>query len=586
MSMANIDLFPVFLRSYGNLADHLNSQLEGRTSKAKGDIFAKFTSRIIPRTEIGIKSEFVADDIKLQQHSYDDGVDIECHNSDKSKILYIQCKLSLKNTGDFDAIISKFENHHKKFYPSAQIQQQRLLNIENEMQETKKSEVSYMIVTLSNMERILPNYENSQLSSKKFYNELKSNGRIYVLDGPAILPILQSEYRKMHIMPTNLEMHLATPPLQKDYVYIGIISAQELKECYDKFGDALFFGNIRNFLGITSGKKRLNSGRENVNEKIIETAEREPDKMLARNNGITFRARKVQKLENDTLLLDDASIVNGCQTTMCLVQAPKPEAFVLIKIVEISDSWDIAKAANFQNRVEQIELELAEYIRPQNVKTFGNRAGFHVDQGSAKGSVYDVFDTIYQEKVSYEEVYYLFIGFFSRTINNVFNTNYTELRDDLLECLQSQKLDSEETFNILFNLYLFSQDGKEATEKNYKSSTYKSIFQRFWKEYKPNYRAFLTILAACGCTNTNIYDKSVNFSDFLYNVRIILENESEKFVRYYQYAFEAVAHRIMSSDKDESEILRTMYDTLRTVNFNNLYKQLRLVADGHEPRAK
>jgi hypothetical protein len=257
-----------------------------------------------------------------------------------------------------------------------------------------------------------------------------------------------------------------------------------------------------------------------------------------------------------------------------------------VKIVEISDSWDIAKAANFQNRVEQIELELAEYIRPQNVKTFGNRAGLHVDHSSAKESVYDVFDTIYQEKVSYEEVYYLFIGFFSRTVNNVFNTNYTELRNDLLEYLQSQKLDSEETFNILFNLYLSSQDGKEATEKNYKSSSYKSIFQRFWKEYKPNYRAFLTILAACGCTNTNIYDKSVSFGDFLRDIRIILENENDKFVRYYQYAFEAVAHRIMSSDKDENEILRTMYDTLRTVNFNNLYKQLRLVADGHEPKAK
>src|SRR5690242_10925819 len=117
MSTVAIDQFPIFLRSYGNLADHLNSQLDGLTSNTKGSIFARFTSKIIPLTEVGLRSEFDAEDIKIRQHSHDDGVDIECTSSDKSRILYVQCKLTLRNVSDFDAIISKFENYQKKFHP-------------------------------------------------------------------------------------------------------------------------------------------------------------------------------------------------------------------------------------------------------------------------------------------------------------------------------------------------------------------------------------------------------------------------------------------------------------------------------------
>ena len=59
-------------------------------------------------------------------------------------------------------------------------------------------------------------------------------------------------------------------------------------------GDALFFENIRDFLGTTSGKVVTN--RSTVNEEIIKTISKEPDKMLARNNGLTFRATKVDSI--------------------------------------------------------------------------------------------------------------------------------------------------------------------------------------------------------------------------------------------------------------------------------------------------
>jgi hypothetical protein len=127
MRLPTIDQFPLFLQSYGNLVDHLNSQLDDLTSKGKGDIFARFTSKIIPLTEVGLKSEFDADDIKIRQHSHDEGVDIECINNDRSRILYVQSKLTLRNASEFDTIISKFENYQRKFHPDSQIFQPLLL---------------------------------------------------------------------------------------------------------------------------------------------------------------------------------------------------------------------------------------------------------------------------------------------------------------------------------------------------------------------------------------------------------------------------------------------------------------------------
>lgn len=581
MSIANLDQFPFFLQAYDNLQDHLNSQLDGLNPKEKGDMFVDITTKLIPLTEIGIRTQF--EKIERCQHSYDDGVDIICRNAEGTKVLYVQCKLSMKGVEAFDSVISKFNNYLKKHHSSSQ---GLLPLVEMLDREDKKKfpDISFMIVTLSKLENILTIYRQSHLPSKTFYEELKENDQFIYLDGPRILPLLQVAYRKMHILPTNVLIHLDTPPIQKGSVYLGIISATELKCCHDTFGDALFLENIRSFLGATSGKKKVDPNRENVNEAILETAQNVPEQMLARNNGITFRARKIHKVEDNILQLEEASIVNGCQTTMCLIQAPSPEAFVLVKIVESPDAWNIAKTANFQNRIEQIELLLANYIRPQLLQSIGTKAEVHVHQGTYT-SLFDVFSAIYREQIAYDEIYSLFIGFFSKDMNNVINTNYTELRDDLLRTLQSQDGPREDTFYTLFELYRAANDGRRLVEETYTDESYRSIFKRFWEENKPNYRSILTILTACIFVDTNIYDKYIDpegFRNFLLTLRLALATDRNKFVRYYQYTFETIAISLIDTEKDKNEILRTMYDSLRKAKFNNLYKKVRLFVDGRE----
>jgi hypothetical protein len=551
------------------------------SSNQKGDVLVDLTTKIIPLTELGVLSQF--EEIVPRKHSHDDGVDIECRTADKSKIMYVQCKFSLKSADDLDSIFSKFEHFYEKFHPKTE-KQQSLFDFFDGSNENKSSNITFMIITFSKIGKILPAYESKAYSSRHFYQQLKNNKQISFLDGPAILSLLQAAFRKLHILPTNVTLHLETAPLKKDNVYIGIVSAKELKDCYDVFGDALFLDNIRSFLGFTSGKKKVDPSRDNVNEKILETARDFPNKMLEKNNGITFRAKHVSKVDDQDLLLDEASIVNGCQTTMCLIQSPKPEACVLVKIVETSDSWDIAKSANFQNKVEQIELELASYIRPQSVKMFGNKAGFYVKHDTYR-SVFDVFSSIHQDKVAYDEIYYLFIGLFSRNINNIVNTNYTELRNDLLEAIQVDTNLREETFYTLFELYKTSLIGREQVEDVYSDDSYKNIFQRFWKDNKPNYRSLLTILAACVCVNTNIYDKSVSLRDFLNKLTSSLEGNKNDYISYYMYTFEMVANSLIDLDKDENDILRTMYDNLKRAKFDNLFKKVRLIADREKKRS-
>ena len=155
----------------------------------------------------------------------------------------------------------------------------------------------FLIVTLSKVtDRLISEYEKSRRPSRAFYDKLKAEERIYILDGPRILPLTQAAYRKMHVLPSNIKIQLQQPPLKHDDVYIGIISSQEIRRCYDQFGDSLFFENIREFLGYTKDKTKQ---RDNVNNAILQTVESEPSRMLARNNGITFRASKVELVDDD-----------------------------------------------------------------------------------------------------------------------------------------------------------------------------------------------------------------------------------------------------------------------------------------------
>ncbi len=117
-------------------------------------------------------------------------------------------------------------------------------------------------------------------------------GRIVIVDGPRILTLLQNLYKKTHLIPSDITLVSKNKWHESDGVFLGTLSGIQVVELYQKHGDALFFENIRDFLGTTSGK--VVTTRSTVNQEIIKTIKDDPEKMLARNNGLTFRASEVR----------------------------------------------------------------------------------------------------------------------------------------------------------------------------------------------------------------------------------------------------------------------------------------------------
>jgi hypothetical protein len=434
------------------------------------------------------------------------------------------------------------------------------------------------------LEGILKRYEKREYASKDFYRQLVAKSRLHFIGGDQILSILQAAYRKTSQLPADLVLNLETPVIHKDNVFVGIISSTELRALYDQFGDALFFENIRDFLGPAKGRERV--GRTTPNDEIIKTIATRPDKMLERNNGIVFRADKVELGESDSQLrLSRGSVVNGCQTTMCLVEYAKEPSCVPVKVVQTSDSWDIAKAANYQNSVADIDLDLARNLRPQLAKRAATISGIQIDDGEK--SVFQIIDEIYDRRVAYDETRLLYIGLFSRTPNNVFAANYTELMHDLIDRFYEEDPYGTKTFETLFALQGASQEGLREAEATFTHPEYTGMFQRFYKEDNPTYRCFVNILALCGAVDVNIADRKADglaeyerMKGFLDGTRAILENRRERFLKCYRHAVKIWMQEMLPTDRDDDmEIRRVMGSRSRSANFTNMFRKLCMEAD-------
>ena len=441
--------------------------------------------------------------------------------------------------------------------------------------------LSFMIVTSSDLHGIIPRYEKSGRPSLPFYNDLQRNGLFHVIDGPSLIPILQKAYRKLHILPSNFTLAFEQNFIHMGDVYIGVLDGNQLRKLYEQFGDALFLENIREFLGSVGNRDSLTD----VNREMLETLEKEPQRFLAKNNGITFRAGSVSEIDSRTICLKEASIVNGCQTTMSIMQHPGDNCYVLVKVVGSEHSWEIAKAANFQNKIDRIDLDLAEYIRPRDIRAAASRAGIGFKyQMEFDDSAFAILEVIYQNQISYQEIRSLFIGLFSRNPNNTIDPDYSQLRIDIIERLYAADPKGEKTFNILFKVQALIHEAAQKTQATFRGKEYASAFQRFWKDAKPNYRAFLAILTICGCLRQNIYDKNygLDYSKmmaFIKSLEKMVNEHSETFVRYYRLAFRTVASQIIKDETDRAITLKKLYQQMHRAKFSQLYLQICINAD-------
>lgn len=500
-----------------------------------------------------------------------------------------QSKYKVRSKDELDTIISKFKNFETSLTPAPPAPS---LFPETEDLPHPTPIPTFALATSSKLEGIVKKYEASALASREYYRQLLGEKRLFFVDGPRILTLLQHLYKKTHLIPSTVTLRSKIQWHNCEGVYLGAVSGMDLAALYEKHGDALFFENIRDFLGTTSGK--VVTTRSTVNEEIIKTVSQEPSKMLARNNGLTFRAEEVTIGEDGSAELSMAAIVNGCQTTMCLVRcAPvSDQCLVQVKVVRTKDAWDIAKAANYQNPVTRVDPDLARYLRPQLVRRVALTLGYAVETETSV-SASSVLNTIYQTKVDYDELKVLVLGLFSRRPNNLFDGNYTELRGDILEKLYDQQGGDEAVFSVLLLLLKESRAALSLCERIYSGEEYAPLFRRFYMDDKPRYRVYFAIAAVCALLRDDLSERSTETSDellrtnrFLASARSELENHADSYHDAFLLTFLAIADSVLDipTGKPEGEIAQTMYNRISTTAFSSLYKKVLMRMDSDKQR--
>ncbi|GIJ30697.1 hypothetical protein Vqi01_58590 [Micromonospora qiuiae] len=451
----------------------------------------------------------------------------------------------------------------------------------------KASEPVYVIATATKTQRLLELYQESKRSSRKFYDTLMAEGRLLVVDGPELLRTLQSVYRKSFEVPSELLLKAVTDWLKVKNVRLGVVTGGELIRLYDTHGDGLFFENIRSFLGL-----ERNQDRESVNRRIVKTVEIHPEKMLERNNGITIRASKVRSTGSGALKLENASIVNGCQTTMCIVASRdqvEDTLLVPVKVIESAESWQVAHSANYQNRVRQIDLDLARYLRPQLVQRAAARMGIAVKPDASQG-VTDLIATISDMQITYEDTKAFYKGVFSERPTNVFDNNYNKLQTSVLDVIYEHEDLSDKVFEALFGLSGAGRKGREESVRVY-SSTENKYFQRF---QKPEYNAYISLLAAGAVAGVNLAKRehSANAEaerllGFLAAAKEVAEVKTQEFVDAYLMSYELLSEAAFASITAESGdalVSQEMWRKITQTPYESYYNTLRMRMQGELAR--
>lgn len=578
---------PEFLESFENLAAHFDEHFDELGSNERGDTFLDLALKVLSLSSEGQAFPTLR---PSEKKSHDGGVDIYAAQSDDGRILGAQSKYKVRGKEDFDSIISKFKDYEASRTP--QPQEPTLFPLDQV--NATPSALTFALCTSSKLEGIIARYKTSTLASVDFYRQLLDEGRFFYVDGPRILIILQNLYKKTHLIPSNIVLRSLSAWHESQGVSLGTVSGADLVELYEKHGDALFFENIRDFLGTTSG--RVVTTRSTVNEEIIKTIKTEPLKMLARNNGVTFRATEVVIQSDGTAELSMAAIVNGCQTTMCLVHCSPvaPDCLVQVKVVQTTDAWDIAKAANYQNPVTRVDLDLARYLRPQLVRRVALALGYAVETDTSV-SASSVLNTIYRTKVDYEELRTLVLGLFSRQPNNLFEANYTELRGDVLEELYDEKGGDEAVFGVLLLLLKESRQALENCAATYSGPEYAGLFKRFYNDDRPRYRVYFAISAICALLRDDLSTRSIETAQevarmrsFLLRTRTILENDADPYHEAFLHAFLAIADSVLDipSGKSDTEISLAMFKKISGMAFSSVHKKVLMRIDAEEQRAR
>lgn len=185
----------------------------------------------------------------------------------------------------------------------------------------------------------------------------------------------------------------------------GYIATVNLKKYFDfvtkdkKVRENVLESNIRHFQGNVT-----------VNRGILETLKTNNDiQFWWLNNGITILASEIVPLPNKKLRLKDPQIVNGLQTTFCIVEYLQDNyeidetRTVLIKIIKTNDANNIDKiisSTNSQTEVrpadlratDELQRDIEQYFLSQGY-FYDRRKNYYKNQNQERNKIFNIAKT-------------------------------------------------------------------------------------------------------------------------------------------------------------------------------------------------
>jgi len=497
----------------------------------------------------------------------DKGWDVTGRDEDTKSTIYVQAKYSVGDINDLESVVSSW-------VPLAGIEEGQL-PLDDFM--GGNANVYFALVTMSDLHStIVPRYRESRRPAAIYFNMWLGEQRVIIIDGPMIFNIFREQYAKTFADPQTQTLRFVSKHVHYANVWLGVLASSELQRIYDSARDSIFFENIRDFIGVTD-----------VNQEIARTIHETPERFLEMNNGIVFSTSHVTELDEHILQIDRASIVNGCQTTLTLVNTKSErETYVQVKVVEIGkleESWKVTKAANFQNEVKRIDLELATYIRPQVARRQGYVAGIPV----SGDNILDLLDIFNRQPVTWRNIRILFIGLFSKEPGNMFDVRWDLIQDRILANYFQSEAQIQKVFNVVFDLHLASERAVEWTRQTYAEDPETvNLFSRLLGDTRAPYKQYLIILAVCALIQMNIaerldrLDNEINRMDLLLTkFQEALDTKAKLVDEAFLIAFEKAAGDALEDVRtaEIEEVRRKMYNRItKQAKFTSLFRQVKL----------
>jgi hypothetical protein len=525
----------------------------------RGNTFRDFVISLLPQTQRGRSFG------RLQpspRQSHDRGVDVVSADSEAEQ-LAVQTKLSIREKSEFDEILSKFQDYEASYGDQPQI---ALLN------DDEKPPPTFAIATSSRLKGIIERYDTTQMSSRAYYERLKSEQRLLIWDGDALLRDARQVLSRRYEVPPTIELEGVADWTGSGPVRLGIVRAGDLAALEEAHGPGLFFENVRGWKGLDPTKND-----ETVNESIRRTVLEVPAEMLARNNGIVFRASGLDH-DGRLLVLYDASIVNGRQTTGVLAEVRDrlgPECEVAVKVVEAEgDAWPIAEAANNQNTVARIDLRLSRYFREQLVqRELASAAGGHE-------WLTEVMEPLNAREETFDHLRYLFIGLFCRRPNQLAEDNYSQLRWDVLSAYFEDGEPPADLYPTLHKVARATDEALHFVENLGEGDP----LAKMHDDHRPKYRAYLGLLTLCGTHQIDLSEQLPNLdeevaqvAEWVTKTADLLDGVGERRYRdNFLLAYEVASVHAIEAHRegDESRVSQRLATRLFNTGFGTLYRQL------------